>query len=1264
VGVKYTKGFAITLLVLALACLGPGSFNAWAQANAGGTLNVTVLDPSGALIPNAQLELKDQATNDIRRATTQANGAYSFPNLPYGFYQLTVSAQGFQTQVFNSVQIQTGRETDVNATLKVGTTNETVTVEATETPLVQTESSTLAATIDTKQIVNLPLAGRDAWSLVYLTPGWVSTGNRSSSGTFNNLPGGAIGSVDFDGTPGMSNRFRSSGYGYGYSVVQARIENIAEMTVQTAQLDLSGNGTAATSIKIVSRRGSNEFHGRLYEDFRNTVLNSNSWINNARGNARPITKFNEFGGSVGGPIMKDKLFFFGTWAERKNPNTSIPSISVMNPLAQQGIYQYRDSSGNIKQVDLFAAARAAGLPGAVNPQIASQLQAINGVLGQGNVTPSSDPNLSTFTFTNPSSTTVYYPTLRLDYNATDKLRFNFSYTQNKTKSPKTYAPNYPGLDTVDNSSYEGNNRIAGFGIDYTIKPTLINQFSVGFLYQYSIWDPENKGLDLPNIHAEGWGMGTSIWGGSYPRTAISSYYPQWNLRDSLSWQRGEHSFVFGGSWFREQDHYWNGPGGWPIYYMNSLNGSDPAYAAINNAMPGVATNLQSAARALYATLTARISSVSIAVGRPLDMKTKQYKDFGQYNLNEVQQSGGFWAQDRWRVRPNLTLNYGIRWDIVGNNYDKDGAYSSAKTPADLWGPTPIGAMFQPGVLGGVGEPTFVARKHVYKTSWVNPQPAIAIAWNPKAESGILGKLIGTDKTVIRTGYSLRNYQEGAQNFWAFASNSGAFFYQSGSIVADPSATGPGYFKPGTLTMGDPLPAWRLNPATWAPEVKGTQMFGSSFYTMNPEIRQPYVQQWNFGIQRTLPGGNALEVRYVGNLTLHSWLGLNLNEINIFENGFLDEFKNAQNNLAINRANGKGNTPFNYGLPGQVALPIMTAALGATNNSNWTGQVTNLDTGAAGSMARTLAGTTGYLCSVIGGTNFAPCAAAGYPGAGLGKPLNFWGINPYARTAGLNYLDAAGHSNYHGLQVEFRQRPTHGMQFSANYTWAHSLGLAAVNNLQSQGVNPYTLRNLDLNYGPSSLDIRHTFRVNGTYDLPFGKGKTFLSGAGRAVDSIVGGWTIGMITVMQSGNPAWISGGYSTVTGADSGVNFVGITAADFQKGISIRKTGNPWVLTFDPQYIGADGMASSTYFTPATTPGVFGAINTVLRAPMWWNTDLSVTKIIPITERVKMSLQGSALNAFNHPTFGIGSLNIRSTSFGQATSGSSRSIELRANIEF
>jgi len=1111
---KRCRILSLSILAISLICLGLGTGAVWGQTSStGGSLNVSVVDPSGAVVPLANLEVRDPTTNDIRRAATQANGAYSFPNLPGGIYELKVSMQGFAGQVFESVQIRTSLETDVHVILKIGASSETVTVNSAETPLVQSEASALSTSLDTKQVFNLPVIGRSAFGLVYLTPGWATTSNGSSTGTFNNLPGGAIVSADFDGTSGISNRFRSSGYNsYGTTVVQPRIENIAEMTITTGQLDLSGNGTSAMRISIVSKRGSNEYHGRLYEDFRNTVLNSNSWANNANVNAqgvgtpRAITKYNEFGGSVGGPILKNKLFFFGTWAEQKNPTTSQPTASILNPLAQQGVYQYLDTAGKLQQVNVLQIGLSNGLPGTVAPSIANQLKQINGVLSQGNVAPNtSDPNVSTFTFTNPSTNTTYFPTLRMDYNATEKLRLNLSYTQQKQSTPNTYAPIFPTIDTVDRASYKGNNKIAGIGVDYTISPTLINQFHAGYLYQFSIFDPENLGLDLPGIHSEAWGYGTSVVASStYPRTAISSLYSQYSLNDSLSWQRGQHSLVFGGSAFREWDRYWNGPGGWPVYSFG-LNANDPAYTAINNAMPGVSTTLQSNARALYATLVARISSVNIAVGRPLDPTTKQYKPFGQYNLNEVQQSGGFWAQDRWSLSPSFTINFGLRWDIVGDDYDKDGAYTSAKSLADEWGPTPVGAQFQPGTLGGVAVPSFVARQHAYKTAWLNPQPAVAFAWSPSAEHGILGKLVGHGKTVIRTGYSLRNYQEGAQNFWALASG-GLFFYQQGSLNPDPTLTTAGYFKPGSLTYGDTLPAYLLSPQTWAPEISANQMFGRTYNAINPNIRQPYVQSWNFGIQRELPGGNALEINYVGNLTLHSWLSLNQNEVNIFENGFLTEFKNAQNNLAINQANGKGNTAFNNGLAGQVALPIMTAAFGASSTaSGWTSYVTQLQTGQAGALARTMVSTTSYLCNVIGGTNFVPCAG----NAGSGRPLNFWNINPYAQTAGLNYLDASGSSNYHALQAQFRQRLTHGMQFSLAYTLGHSLGLGSVNNIQSQGLTPYTLRNLQLNYGPSPYDIRQVFRASGTYDLPLGKGKRFLN-RGGVVDAIVGSWTVGTV----------------------------------------------------------------------------------------------------------------------------------------------------------
>src|SRR5262245_20537764 len=183
------------------------------------------------------------------------------------------------------------------------------------------------------------------------------------------MPGGAVVSADFDGTPGISNRFRSGGFAYGTTAVQPRIEDVAEMTIQTGQLDLSGTGTSAMRISIVTRRGTNSFHGRAFEDFRNTVLQANSWLNNARGIPRSVLNLNDFGGNVGGPILKNKLFFFFTYAESIRPLRTTATAPIFSPSAQQGIFQWRDAAGNLQQANVLQIAGAAGYRSTILPAV-------------------------------------------------------------------------------------------------------------------------------------------------------------------------------------------------------------------------------------------------------------------------------------------------------------------------------------------------------------------------------------------------------------------------------------------------------------------------------------------------------------------------------------------------------------------------------------------------------------------------------------------------------------------------------------------------------------------------------------------------------------------------------------------------------------------------------------------------------------------------------------------------------------------------------
>ena len=1266
----HKSGTLLVAIVLSgLVCL-------WGQTSNTGSVTITVVDQAGATVPDANLQLTDLGTNDVRRGSTQANGAYTFPDLPFGTYRLTISKTGFESRVFESVQVQTARVTSLSTTLNVGGTAQSVTVAETATPLVETDSSVMADTIDTKQVTNLPVIGRNMFNMAFLVPGWVSTTANGTTGTWENMPGAAIGGADFDGTPAISNRFRSGGFQYGTSVVQPRIEDVAEMTVQTSQLDLSGTNAAAMRISMVTRRGTNTFHGRLFDDFRNTDLNANSWINNARRLPRGILRLNDFGGSFGGYLIRNKLFFFGTYAESIQPGVSSPSPSVLSAAAQQGMFTYRNTSGVLQTVNLLSIGASGGGPSAILPSTAAELQKINSVLGSGTVTPTSDPNIFNLNFQIPNRTTTYYPALRFDYNATENVRLYFSYSQTKSNGTNVNPPNFPGgIDPIDLTSSNSNNKIAGFGVDWVIRPTLINQFHAGYMYQYRIFDPENLGLDLPNIYQQYWTYGTSLYGSAYPRQPISSLYPLLTWNDSLTWQKGSHSLVLGGGWWREQDHYWNGPGGYPGYSFGIV-AQDPLGAAFSAALKNASTTTLNNAENLYAELTGRVSGVNIAGGgRPLDPSTKQYKPFGQYNLDEVVSAWNFFAQDRWRIRPNLTFNYGLRWDIYGDDHDVNGGYSSPASIADFWGPTPVGAIFQPGNVGGVQDPRFQAKVHAYNTSWKNFEPAIALAWSPQSSgSGFWGTILGRDKTVIRTGWALRSFTEGAQNFWAFASNQGTFFFQQGNLTPDSSGA-VGTFRPGSLTFGQPLPPYGLFPQQWAANLPASTLsFGqNSFFAMNPNIRYPYVEDWNFGIQRQIGSASAIEVRYVGNMGMHTWMSYNLNEVNIFENGFLKEFQSAQSNLKVNQANGK-NSFANLGLPGDVPLPILTAAFGSPTSSNFTSGsfITNLQTGGAGSMAQTLARSQAFFCNMVG-AKFSPCA--GVPGVtqnGAGYPVNFWEVNPFTTGYSLNYLDAAGHSNYHALQVEFRQRLTHGMEFNANYSLGHSFALAPVNGYQANVASQtgtvaslyLTDRNFRLNYAPSAFDIRHVIHASGTYDLPFGKGKAFLH-EGRLANDVLGGWTLGTILTFQTGTPVQMSGGYLTANQNDAGVIFNNLDAAQFQDGIGVHHTGSPWVDVVDPsRFIASNGAATST-IAPNNIAGVWG-YRPLIYNPHWFNQDLSINKSTPIRESMRMTIQGEFLNVFNHPTFSLSSLNVQSLTFGQATGGptSPRNIELRMNFEF
>jgi hypothetical protein len=1273
-----------------------------------GRVDITVLDEKNAYVTGAKIVLVDVATNNERTASTLNGGTASFVDLPLGKYKLTVSKDGFQASAYD-VTVETAKTTSISATLKIGSVTQVVEVGA-AAPVMDTTSNAIGTVIDTKDIENLPLSGRDLGQLSTLTPGY--------TGTWNGLPAIAQGN-NVDGIMGSPSRMKF--FGNSEPVISPRLEDIQEMSVQTDQLDSNqGFGQSSMQINFTTKRGGNDFHGRLFEDFRNAWLNANSWFNNASGIPRPLFELNDFGGSIGGHIIKDKLFFFGSFATSQQPGGFTNGASVLTTAAQAGNYTYTcpnppvpGCTGATNTVNLYLIAQAYNtahgttLPTAVNSVIGPQLAAINAVSTGSSVTSTGDPNVNSLNFVVSAPTVQYFPTVRVDYTVNKKVRLNVAWNQTETTSPVQNPPFFPGAAFASTGAGNRFNAYtSAFGLDWTISPTLVSQFHGGFLYNAN-WFGYNASTAYKTVPENvGWPLVTPPQNYYLP---VTSYYPVFNASDTVTWQVAKHSVNFGFSFYREQDHYWNPPEG--INYISlGLASGDPALGPfatnVGTTLPGSDFNAQSEARSLYALLTGDISGTFVR--HTYIPATNSYSGaVTAFNLDELSQAVGIFAQDSWRIRPSLTINFGLRWDFTGAQHDLNGVYHNADE-SSIYGPSGIGNLFNPGVLVGNMNPSIDARPNPYNAWNVSPQPSIGIAWSPSAKEGLLNKIMGNSDTVIRAGFSLRNFTVPYQYFWNNASDYGSFFYQFGTLT--PNNTGqPGTYAPGSLFLGQALPPAAFLPATYqrvAQQSDYTFIGGPGINGMKQDIRQPYTQAWNFGIQRKLGTSRALEVRYNGNRTIHQWINENLNEVNVFENGFLQEFKNAQTNMGICNsnpgacltaeiANGTlpaGSTSYapsfaNLGLAGQINLPIMTGAFtgsrtGPQNNGEFIGNgnnfISNLQTGSVGNFASSLAslGNSPYFCNLVG-QSFKPCAVnAGYVGAGAGYPINFFQANPYAGGGGTGFMTDAGFSNYNSLQVDFRQRQWHGLEFDANYTWSHNLYVATPNDWT--GAYPaITLRNLKDSYQPALFDLRHVVHVTATADLPFGKGRRFLN-RGGLMDRVVGGWTAATILSVQSGFPFVLNGGFQTFNDfADGGIVLNGVTKQQLQSAVGVyRIPGQNYVSILPPKYLvtAAGGGANPAFITPNTTPGTFNP-PFVLTGPGGVYDDIMISKAVPITERWKFSLQVAMLNAFNHPVFGNGGANLFSSiqNFGFALTGTNggpssgvgaRQIELRGNISF
>src|SRR5215471_19466872 len=320
-----------------------------AQVATTGQLVGAVQDQSGAVVPGVELQLQNEDTKAVLTAAASADGGFVFPTLTPGRYTLTVSKQGFETTVYKGIIIYAARTTNQTLVMKVGAVTQTVEVQG-EGQVLQTTTNTVANTVDQKYLQDLPLSGRSALPFVLLSAG-AQQGVTSRDSTVNGLPGGSL-NITLDGINNNAQRFKSGGTSF-FAFVTPRLESVQEVTIATSNLGANSTGQGAIQIQFVTKSGTNDFHGEAFWQHSNSALNANDWFNDARGIRKPVFIRNDQGGTMGGPILRNRLFFFVSYAQVITPQSANFSALVLTPLAQSGTFSYVGSEGATHNVNLL-----------------------------------------------------------------------------------------------------------------------------------------------------------------------------------------------------------------------------------------------------------------------------------------------------------------------------------------------------------------------------------------------------------------------------------------------------------------------------------------------------------------------------------------------------------------------------------------------------------------------------------------------------------------------------------------------------------------------------------------------------------------------------------------------------------------------------------------------------------------------------------------------------------------------------------------------
>jgi hypothetical protein len=1190
-----------------------------------------------------------------------------------------VKLTGFQSAVYSKVIVESGRTTDLRVKMSVGGLDESVTVVG-SSPVLERSSNVISSTLSNKDVNELPLAGRNAFTFARLMPGAVAPQGTGST-HFNGLPGGTI-NPTIDGVNNSSNGFKSGGTSF-FGTVPARLGAVEQVTVETAGLGGDDGVTGGVNLKFVTRRGTDRYQGSFFEQYRTDKLNANTFGNVARGLPKDTLRRHDFGGNIGGPILRkgplaNKLFGFANYEVEWIPQTQVRTSTLLTEEARAGVFRYTTAAGEQRTVNVLDMARNAGFQSTTDPTMSALLAQEASARAYGTLEPGTTLRTEILSWSEPQKQINYYPTVRIDYQVKKNLAFMTSYNRYNQDAQGRRVWPIPGFP-INSDTFDSGWWVWSTGTNWTVNSSMHNELRFGI--QHS-GDTNEVGRQKEFFELNGFVNGlparftlplvSLLVADNAP--VIGRHYIT-TVTDTLTYLKGNHTLKFGGNYrdtqWRDRSLDGSGSGGYlglPRYAIGVATGDPIGNVFSTSTIPGLQTNDAAAAQNLYALLTGRVTEVR--TGAVIDPATLEYSpDVYRENWTSARFAGLF-VQDSWRTTRNLTINAGLRYEMNAPPFNHTGTVLFPDD-ANIYGPST--ALFQPGVLNGVQNPVFTRGKVAAGTDWLNLAPRVGFAWTPHFGDSLWGKIFGRgEETVFRGGYDLTYFDEGTNMFASTAGNN------TGHSQVRLATAGTNF--PIGNTLQSPMPTLIYTPAAYQEVLNQSEItFVNGLGSMYSDLRTGYVNAWNIGVQRQIAKDTVIEVRYVGNRADRLWHTFSLNEVNIFENGFLNQFKVAQANLAINEANGL--TGFaNNNLAGQAATPIFDAAFGARGaqpvlpanqaytNANF---ISDLRNGEAGRLAGRLATSATYLCRMVGST-FGPCLTGGRNYNAPGPyPMNFFMVNPYA-VSGLNVVDDDGWSRYQGMQIQFRRRYANWLTANVNYTLAKNTGNVFADNA-TQSANYFTLRDKAMNDGPAPFDVRHVLQSYGTYDLPFGRGRK-VDIQNSVLNAVAGGWTVGGIFTMQSGTPIRLVSGRQTVNGSDAGVVLMnGHTLQDIQKLINVRPHPTQSFSRYwaDAALIGPDGRASAEYLAPPTNPGEWGQI-LYLRGTNPWSFDMSFNKTTGMVGHSQITVHVTIQNVLNKAVWGtpgfLQTVNITDTTFGLTTNPinntTPRNIYLRATVKF